>query len=116
MAGLIVGGVGIAALAVGAVSGIIWTGKRSDFNKAVDACPAAGCEGTQEKHSSQYDAPTKTPAIISDVGFIAGGVLVAGGAVLYFTAPKAPSSSAARIHLTPALGPTTAGAMLGGSF
>ena len=36
----------------------------------------------------------KSSAMISNIGFIAGGVLLAGGAVLYFTAPKATTKEA----------------------
>ena len=39
---------------------------------------------------------------VSTVGFIAGGVLLAGGAVLWFTAPKG------NVAITPAVGPGAA--------
>lgn len=50
---------------------------------------------------------------ISTIAFGAGGVLVVGGAVLYLTAPRMPSTG---IHVVPSAGPRHAGLALGGSF
>jgi hypothetical protein len=53
-------------------------------------------------------------ATVSTVAFIAGGVLVAAGAVLWFTAPKARPQMGLRI--TPSVGANGAGLTLAGSF
>jgi hypothetical protein len=37
---------------------------------------------------AQLRSDAKSAATISTVGFVAGGVLLAGGAVLFFTAPQ----------------------------
>ncbi len=117
--GLIVGGVGAVGVVVGTVFGILAIGAKSDAKAACEAgggsypksC-AAGTEGAVDPKNST----AKSDATISTIGFIAGGVLLAGGAVLYFTAPKPYGKEAARLHLAPAIGPGTAGAFLGGSF
>ena len=122
MTGIIVGGVGVAGVAVGAIFGLLASGAKSDAKSACES----GAPGTfsypntcNPGNKSQVDdknGSAKSNATISTIGFIAGGVLVAGGAVLYFTAPKAYGKEAARLHLAPAVGPGLAGAFLGGSF
>src|SRR5512140_2655208 len=125
LAGLVVGGVGVAGIAVGSVFGLLAAGKKSD---ASSAC------GGDIKHCSNVDGAPNGPglnksavdkldsakglALVSDIGFIAGAVLVAGGAVLFFTAPKDgdKGKEAARLHVAPAVGPGLTGAFVGGSF
>jgi hypothetical protein len=83
---LITGGVGIVGIGVGSVFGVIAMSKN---NSTSGHCNGSVC-----------DAPTiatlgdaRTDATVSTVGFVAGGVLLAAGAVLYLTAPKgAPST------------------------
>jgi hypothetical protein len=122
MAGLIVGGVGVAGLVVGSVFGILASGARGDAKTSCvgtsggtfsypSPCDPAGKQVTDDKNST-----AKSDALLSTIAFVAGGVLIAGGAVLYFTAPKEHGKEAARLHLAPAVGPGTAGAMLGGTF
>ncbi len=87
-------GVGGAGLVVGIVGGIIASGKHSDLKDVcaagVDNCPATIPPGqpdagtkTQDKIDSMHSAAT-----LSTIGFIVAGVGAAGGAVLWFTAPK----------------------------
>jgi hypothetical protein len=79
-AGLVIGGAGVVGLGIGAVLGIMaqgaWAGSQHQ-------CPG-GCSALTE-------------ANVATVGFIAGGALLAGGAVLYFTAPRVGVSVAPRI-------------------
>jgi hypothetical protein len=79
--GLVLGGVGIAGIAVGAVFGLQAGSKWDDAKSKCDAYPyGCGDDGV----SLGDDA--KSAATISTLGFIAGGVLLAGGAALFFTA------------------------------
>jgi hypothetical protein len=50
------------------------------------------------------------------VTFIVGGVLVAGGAALFFTAPHGKKSSKPAAHLTPSFGSRSAGLSFGTSW
>ena len=75
----IVGGIGIAGLATGAVFGLVATSKH-------DSATAAST--TQQDAIAQQDT-AKTFATISTVSFIAGGVLVAAGVTWWFIDRKA---------------------------
>jgi hypothetical protein len=84
--GVIVAGVGVAGLAVGSVAGFVAISKNHDVPSQCNGsvCNAQGI--------SSLDG-AKTAATISTVGFVAGGVLVAAGAVLYLTASRAHPST-----------------------
>lgn len=117
---------GVAGLVLGGVTGSLTLAKVSDSNKT---CAKLG-DGT-----FRCDAPggalrddAKGLATISTIGFIAGGVLAAGGVVLWLTAPSssppasdqtgpAPKSATARrsVWIAPILGPTS-GVAAGGNF
>ncbi len=82
VAGIVVGAVGIAGLGVGGIFGVLGS---SSWSTAKRECPTAtGC--SPQAMSDRSSAVTS--ATISTVGFIAGGVLLAGGLTLFFTAPK----------------------------
>ncbi len=100
--GFVVGGVGVAGLAVGSIFGLMAssTWSRASTEKQPNATPDSHTAGSQ--------------ATISTIGFIAGGVLVAGGIVLWLTAPREPSAAA--IGLAPGVGPGIGGLTLRGGF
>jgi hypothetical protein len=79
--GLVVGGAGVIGVAVGAVFGLQagskWDDAKAKCNDYPYECGPDGVELADDAKSS---------ATISTIGFIAGGVLIAGGAALYFTA------------------------------
>jgi hypothetical protein len=83
MAGLALGGAGMAGLLVGGVFGVL---TKTTYDHALtvecngnpNACSAGGIADGSMAH---------TQAVISTVGFVAGAALLAGGAYLYFTAP-----------------------------
>jgi hypothetical protein len=82
LAGLIVGGTGVAGVVVGAVFGGLTLSEASSANHACPShndCPA---NAVSDRSSAV------TFGAVADVGFIAGGLLVAAGIVLYATAPK----------------------------
>jgi hypothetical protein len=82
-----VGGAGLAGLAVGAIAGAMALSARSS---AEDACPSARYDfrcptpqGTDDWNSAT------TAGNVSTIGFVVGGVAIAGAAVLWFTARPA---------------------------
>lgn len=119
-AGLVTAGVGVAALAVGSVFGAMTLSTWSDAEgRCEDGAEPLSCEpGTEEIASDASSQGT-----ISTVFFIAGGALVAGGAVLFFTAPDADADAAStgkpparRAAFAPWASPEGAGATVRGRF
>ena len=105
--GLVMGSVGILGLGVGTVFGILAIDQN---NQAKDAgCTGSGCPNSAGVGLTN-DALTS--ATVSTVAMIAGGVLLAGGATLYFLAPD--DSEVAAIGISPTVG--GAKLSLGGSF
>jgi hypothetical protein len=98
--GWIAGGVGVAGIATGAVFGLLadgkWNQQKSDCQSPTSCSDRAAA---LSDHSSMVTFGT-----VSTVGFIAGGVLLAGGAALLLTAPGSTPPSAARLVLVPAFG------------
>jgi hypothetical protein len=136
IAGGVVAGVGVVGIVIGAVFGAEARSKESDseaYCRPEDPtlCSQQGLDLLDEGHSS---------ATIANVGFIAGGVLAAGGVVLLLTAPSgedppapagedenaptpSPHASAARhaghsarAELAPVIGPTAVGLALRGAW
>lgn len=90
--GLVVGGIGLAGLLAGGVTGMVAMSKKG---QAEDQ----GCTGQRCTNLAARDLNEEAFgwARASTVLFVTGGLLAAGGAVLYFTAPAAPRS--ARLHV-----------------
>ena len=83
IAAIAVAGAGVVGIGVGAVFGVMAISKHGD---AQDACPNTTCP--TQAGLDLWDQ-SRTDGTISTIAFIAGGALVAGGAVLWFTAkPK----------------------------
>ncbi len=112
--GLVVGGVGVAALGVGAVFGVLSMGHKSDVDKACD--PQNGC--------SQAGADASKSAVrtgnASTGFFLAGALLAAGGVALFLTAPGlatgAKAGKTSRLRATPLMAPSLAGVGFSGSW
>ncbi|HEY1957463.1 MAG TPA: PEGA domain-containing protein [Polyangiaceae bacterium] len=102
-AGIAVGGVGLAGIALGAVFGGVAMSKRSDLDTL---CPNQGCDPI----GAQARTDAWTFATLSTVGFIAGGTLLAAGAVMFLLAPRAHRTLA----VVPVFGPGAIG--LEGTF
>lgn len=95
--GLVLGGVGIAGLAVGTVFGL---SAKSTYDGAFD-------DGRCDRTTNQCDASgqdavddARSRATVSTVLFVAGAAFAVGGAVLFFTAPSSSSGRALRIAPT----------------
>lgn len=84
--GLVAGGAGIAGLAVGSAFGILARGHRDD---AGGHCTGTQCDATG---ISQLDQ-ARSAATVATIGFVAGGVLLASGIVVYLTSPRGPTGT-----------------------
>lgn len=112
--GLVVGGVGVAGLAAGAVTGLM---AMSESNDAKAICANDGPCASREAVDASESA--KSLALVSTIAFVAGGALVATGALLFFSAPSGvekPRPAEARIRVAPSAGPTGGGLAVLGVF
>lgn len=110
--GLVLAGVGVAGVGVGSAFGIDAASKKDVATDPRYCLPVPG----GPTHCNQQGADTldgaRTSATISTIAIVAGGVLVAGGLVLFFTAPKSPAEAKTAVRLVPAPG----GLVLAGAF
>ena len=113
--GYVVGIVGVVGLGVGGVTGLIAMSNNSDSKKL---CPNAG--PCANKTGVDDNDNAKTMGLVSTVGFIAGGALLATGIVLVLTAPSSKEKKTAlgfsSVTLSPAFSPAYSGMALGASF
>lgn len=87
--GLAAGGLGVAALAVGTIFLMERNSKLAARDSSCPEAPAGACPS--EASRLQYEAnqtEAQGAATISSVSFVAGAALVAGGVVLWLTAPR----------------------------
>jgi hypothetical protein len=91
LVGIIVGGTGVALLAVGAGFGIRAIKKNADAKDA--GCAGKHCRGLEAHHGVDLTNQALTATKIANVGIIGGGVLVAGGLLTYLLAPKRESQT-----------------------
>jgi hypothetical protein len=118
-AALVLGGLGIGGLALGAVFGAQAIAKDGEADENCRPDDATLC--TQRGLDLADDAGTA--ATVSSIAFLAGGAALAGGAVLYFTAPRGTPSTvgtrrtpAAWLRVAPAVGPGAGGVRASGAF
>lgn len=102
-------GAGVVGLGVGTVFGFLAKSK-------LDASNNGPCDSTNHCTSEGLDdrKSAESMATVSTIGFIAGGVLAAGGVVLFLTAPRAPTATGLKLSPAPLTG--GAGALFSGSF
>jgi len=101
--------VGIVGLGLGAVFGLVASGKKSD----------ARCDSSNLCDDGSALDSARSAATVSTIGFIAGGVLLAAGVgiVLFSPSNKAsPAPAVGTLRVTPALGAGSGGVVLGSSF
>ena len=112
--GLVVSGVGVAALGVVAVFGLISMGHKSDVDKNCSAVNGCNADGAAASESAVHTGNASTGF------FIGGAVLVAGGVLLFATAPASndhkKAGAATRIQAMPLVTPSLAGAGMSGSW
>jgi serine/threonine-protein kinase len=105
--GLVIGAAGVVGVGVGSYFGLRAFSKYGD---AKDVCPTVNCTGPEGPSLTEE---AKNAATASNIAFGIGLVALAGGAVLYFTAPS-PGASAQKTTLHARVGPGSV--MLGGTF
>jgi hypothetical protein len=107
--GFVVGGVGVGATAIGLATGLMAIAKHSQATSACptypDHCPSSGVADGPNRDSQTF-------ATISTVGFVAGGALLATGALLVITAPVEASRTGA-VRVAPIVGWGVVGASAG---
>jgi hypothetical protein len=102
-----VGGVGIVGIGVGVVFGLFAV---STHDREKNDCPSTGCAGHGQA-TADYNA-ARSNALGSTIAFAAGAAFLAGGAVLWFTAPK--PKEAGSIRFAPVLLGSAPGLIVGG--
>jgi len=107
--GLVLGGAGLASVIAGIATGVV---AFSDTKTAKNECRDATRTCSLDGHNAAVHA--QTFATVSDVTFIAGGVLVAAGAALWFTRPK--EGAPPPIAFVPIVSPAGFGAVIERSF
>ncbi|HEY0468315.1 MAG TPA: hypothetical protein VGC79_29160 [Polyangiaceae bacterium] len=108
--GAIVSGVATGAFVVGSVvTGVLYAGKRSDFNDA-----------NESGDPSRFDKRDSAQTLGTVNAVLLGGAAVSAGFLVYFLVSgshhESPPASGARLRLTPVLSPQVAGLMLGGNL
>jgi hypothetical protein len=108
------GGLGIVGLGMGSVFGVFALSSQS--SEKTDCASPTSC--TNHKQATQDYSTAGTDATLSTVSFIAGGVFLAAGAVLWFTQPSETGASPAtgRLYLAPSTTGRGAGLVLGGEL
>jgi hypothetical protein len=107
--GLVVGGVGVAGLAVGTIFGVLALSKNSSANSG--HCGGAfGGANQCDSTGVSLRSTAVSDGNISTIALIAGGVLAAGGATLFLVAPSA------HVQAVPAVGTNGGGFLVRGDF
>ncbi|MGO9834872.1 MAG: hypothetical protein ACLP1X_11695 [Polyangiaceae bacterium] len=97
---IVVGGVGVAGLVVGAVTAVAATSKHGTLQ--------GECNGSVCPPSAQGDLSSfHTLRTVSAIGYVVGAAGILGGAGLWFFAPSRPNDTSARVWV----GPASAGVM-----
>ncbi len=115
---VVVAGAGVAGVAVGAVFGM---NALSNYSSQQNLCHSSAPGDCTDRAQALTDHDNAARAsTISTIAFIAGGALVATGAILFFTAPKqgeeARATTSAGLEVLPGAGPGSAGMWLRGRF
>jgi hypothetical protein len=112
---VVAGGLGVVGLGVGATLGAF---ALSSQNREKSDCSTSACPN-RDQANADYNTASQD-ATGSTIACIAGGVLVATGAVLWFTAPKesasAPATGGARVRVVPSIAGRSGGVLLLGDF
>jgi hypothetical protein len=111
--GILVAGGGLIVLAGGAIAGLVAT---LEWSAAKDACGAKFPDACMNPSLASSDrSATVTAGTVADIALGVGGVALVTGAAMILLAP-APGAQTAGLRLTPVIGPTSTGLMVGGSF
>jgi hypothetical protein len=111
IAGAIVAGVGVVGLGVGSAFGLH---ALSEKNASEKDCDSNNRCGSQEAFQARKDSVAAADR--ATIAFVAGGVLLAGGATLYIVGHRSRSEKSPYVSATPYAFPGAAGLALGGQF
>jgi hypothetical protein len=111
--GLVLGGAGIVGLGVGSVFGLMTV---SAWANVKNACGGDVAHCANVSSASSQKIGGETDGTISTVSFVAGGAMLVGGAILYFTSPTKAERPATGITVAPSVGPEQAGLIVRGTF
>ncbi len=111
--GIVVGVAGLGGIVLGSAFGAIASSKWSSSHSE---CPAPGC--AQHAQAVADHDSASSAATVSTIGFVAGGVALAAGAILFFTAPSSNTAtgSSVGVRVAPSVGPGSGGFLLQGVF
>jgi hypothetical protein len=102
--GFVVGGIGIIGVGIGTVFGLSAMSKENDATK--NHCNSSDqCDG----QGVQLGKDAQSAATASTIAFAVGGVAIAGGVLLYFTAPKGSSAPTVGLRASTTPGGGTVG-------
>jgi hypothetical protein len=93
-------GVGVIGIAVGSVLGLVAKSKLDQSNTTGNCNGADQCTGP----GLDLRSSAKSAALGSTISFVVGGVAIAGGAVLWFTAPRDAHAKTPQVGLAPGPG------------
>lgn len=100
IAGLVVAGAGVVGIGLGAFFGLSASSKNSASN-ANGHCDVSGCD--PQGRADRTDA--LSAARLATISFVAGGILLAGGGIMFFTArPAKPVTRAGALVIAPGVG------------
>jgi hypothetical protein len=114
--GVVVAGAGVVGVGVGTFFGLRAMSKWNDSKKT---CDATGCDAAG--YVSGTDA--KGAGTVSTIGFVAGGALLVGGAVMFFVSPSGeakragtPGEGGVVVGVAPSIDPAAPGFLATGRF
>ena len=110
--GIVTGVVGVVGGGIGVVFAL--RSKQKD-EESSEHCGIGNDPNACDDLGLQLNDEARQAATVSTVAFVAGAALLAGGAVLYFTAPSNEPAGTA-IRVAPALGPRAQGLLVQGTF
>lgn len=110
--GIGLGGVGLAGVAVGGIFGALAISAKNAQSK--DCASVTSCQSHAQALSDH--SSVSTDATISTVAFVGGGVLLAAGAVLFFTGASPTPAAPSGLVVFPAGGPGSAGITMRAAF
>jgi hypothetical protein len=110
--GIVSGVVGVVGGGIGVVFALR---SKSKDDESTSHCGIGGDPNACDDLGLQLNDEAKQAATISTVSFVAGAAFLAGGAVLYLTAPSDEPEGTA-IRVAPALGPRAQGLLVQGTF
>jgi hypothetical protein len=111
--GIVAAGAGLTGIVVGSIFGAMaLSAKSAVIGDCGATCTPSQLPQAQSDHSSGI-----TDSTISTIGFIAGGALLAGGAVLFFTGgTPASKPTTGSLTVVPSVGPGTGQMLVVGRF